>query len=226
MRHCGAMSVTAHAVAEWETTMLKLTYMQQVVLAEAAAREDGAVALPDKLNRTAAQKLAGSLVGRKLMREVRPKPGMPVWRKNELDQPISLVITRAGRDVIETHGPVTSPVPAEIVGPFGQKSRPAAPKREAAPRIPSVASKDAEDLTAKPAGAPRSGSKQSLVLQMLSNPGGTTLEALIVATGWLPHTTRAALSGLRKRGFAIERFRQQGSEVWNYMIVNRGRTAA
>ncbi len=34
---------------------------------------------------------------------------------------------------------------------------------------------------------------------------GATLDALIEATGWLPHTTRAALTGLRKRGFVIER---------------------
>jgi hypothetical protein len=28
---------------------------------------------------------------------------------------------------------------------------------------------------------------------------------LIEATGWLPHTTRAALTGLRKKGHAIAR---------------------
>ena len=26
---------------------------------------------------------------------------------------------------------------------------------------------------------------------------------LVAATGWLPHTTRAALTGLRKRGYAV-----------------------
>ncbi len=30
---------------------------------------------------------------------------------------------------------------------------------------------------------------------------------LMAATGWLPHTTRAALTGLRKRGFEIARDR-------------------
>jgi site-specific DNA recombinase len=34
------------------------------------------------------------------MREVRSKPGMPVWRKSENDRPISLMITRAGRAAI------------------------------------------------------------------------------------------------------------------------------
>ena len=31
---------------------------------------------------------------------------------------------------------------------------------------------------------------------------------LAEATGWIPHTTRAALTGLRKRGFAVERIRR------------------
>jgi hypothetical protein len=30
------------------------------------------------------------------------------------------------------------------------------------------------------------------------------------ATGWLPHTTRAALTGLRKRGYAVVRERIDG----------------
>ena len=32
---------------------------------------------------------------------------------------------------------------------------------------------------------------------------GATIEELIAATGWLAHTTRAALTGLRKRGYAV-----------------------
>jgi hypothetical protein len=41
---------------------------------------------------------------------------------------------------------------------------------------------------------------------------------LVAATGWLPHTTRAALTGLRKRGYAIERERsEKGGSL--YQIV-------
>jgi len=53
---------------------------------------------------------------------------------------------------------------------------------------------------------------------MLSANGGATLDALIKATGWLPHTTRAALTGLRKRGYSIERSRKPG-EVSLYRIA-------
>ena len=38
---------------------------------------------------------------------------------------------------------------------------------------------------------------------------GATLDELVASTGWLPHTTRAAMTGLRKRGFAIERTRHE-----------------
>ena len=39
---------------------------------------------------------------------------------------------------------------------------------------------------------------------MLICDEGATLDQMIAATGWLPHTTRAALTGLRKAGYAID----------------------
>ena len=38
---------------------------------------------------------------------------------------------------------------------------------------------------------------------MLQRGDGATLTELVAATGWLSHTTRAALTGLRKRGYSI-----------------------
>nr|MBA4769903.1 DUF3489 domain-containing protein [Sphingobium sp.] len=40
---------------------------------------------------------------------------------------------------------------------------------------------------------------------MLEREGGATLDELTSATSWLPHTTRAALTGLRKKGHDIDR---------------------
>ena len=51
--------------------------------------------------------------------------------------------------------------------------------------------------------APRGGSKLARVLALLHRDHGATIAELIAATGWLAHTTRAALAGLRKRGYAI-----------------------
>jgi hypothetical protein len=44
-----------------------------------------------------------------------------------------------------------------------------------------------------------------VVLGLLQRSEGATIEQLIGATGWLPHTTRAALTGLRKRGYSVIR---------------------
>ncbi len=47
--------------------------------------------------------------------------------------------------------------------------------------------------------------KRSLVLGMLRRQEGASLAAIADATGWQAHTVRAALTGLRKRGHAVER---------------------
>jgi hypothetical protein len=54
---------------------------------------------------------------------------------------------------------------------------------------------------------PRDGSKLALVIELLRRAGGATIVDLTQATGWLPHTTRAALTGLRKREYAVIRDR-------------------
>ena len=63
----------------------------------------------------------------------------------------------------------------------------------------------AEAMEPGPAGpaAPRGGSKLARVIGLLERDHGATVEELIAATGWLAHTTRAALTGLRKRGYAV-----------------------
>lgn len=58
---------------------------------------------------------------------------------------------------------------------------------------------------AAPPAPPRPGSKIETVLALLSREEGASPAELIDATGWLPHTMRAALTGLRKKGHGIER---------------------
>ena len=41
------------------------------------------------------------------------------------------------------------------------------------------------------------------VIELLQRDHGATVDELIAATGWLAHTIRAALTGLRKRGYAV-----------------------
>jgi hypothetical protein len=82
--------------------MAKLTDTQLIVLSKAAARDDGLAIVPEELNKAAAAKVGASLVSRKLMREVRAKPNMPVWREDEEGRGTSLAITREGREAIGT----------------------------------------------------------------------------------------------------------------------------
>lgn len=56
--------------------------------------------------------------------------------------------------------------------------------------------------TSEIAAAPRN-TKILMVANMLSRSSGASIEEIISATGWLPHTTRAALTGLKKKGHTI-----------------------
>lgn len=46
--------------------------------------------------------------------------------------------------------------------------------------------------------------KRDQLAALLLRDEGATLDQMVAATGWLPHTTRAALTGLKKRGYAID----------------------
>jgi hypothetical protein len=184
-----------------ERIMAKLTDTQLIMLSKAAARDDGIAVVPVKLNKAAASKVGASLLARKLMRESRSKPGMPVWREDDDGRSISLMITRAGRDAIGVDEQEAKQAPHS--------------DRKTAPPSPSHSKSDGSKSSASTSplpnvASPRAGSKQAMVTEMLGANRGATLDALIKATGWLPHTTRAVLTGLRKRGFSIERSREAG----------------
>lgn len=180
--------------------MARLTDTQLIVLSKAAQREDGAAIFPDIMKNAAVTRVGSSLIARKLMREVRTKPGMPVWRTDEDERPMSLVILRAGRDAIGVEDDASASERDVTVSTETECSI----SRDATPQANS--------------GVPRSGSKQALVIAMLSEANGATLDALIAATSWLPHTTRAVLTGLRKRGYVLERQRSDVG-VTIYRIV-------
>ncbi|BBI21800.1 hypothetical protein EKJ_26470 [Qipengyuania flava] len=57
--------------------------------------------------------------------------------------------------------------------------------------------------------------KTEKVVELLKRSKGASLEELTKATGWLPHTTRAAMTGLRKKGHTVERATIDGvSRYW------------
>ena len=190
--------------------MAKLSDTQLIVLSKAAARDDGLASVPEGLNRAAAAKVAASLVSRKLMREIRSKPDMPVWREDEEGRGTSLVITRAGRDALG------------IEDGENDSSGEAAPKNEPPAENQQPSRRGRSTIVDEP----RSGSKQASIIKMLSRKSGATLEALVDVTGWLPHTTRAALTGLRKRGYGVLLERQDGKSSIYRITSGNDRAAA
>jgi hypothetical protein len=73
---------------------------------------------------------------------------------------------------------------------------------------------------------PRAGSKQALLISLLMSAEGASLDKIVAATGWLPYTVRAALTGLRKRGYAIGRLQETGGKSSTYRIVTNAQPLA
>ena len=66
---------------------------------------------------------------------------------------------------------------------------------------------------------PRSWTKAARVLALLRRGEGADLTELVGATGWLPHTARAALTGLRRKGHAIHTRKRESDGRTVYRIA-------
>src|SRR5271157_1941419 len=187
---------------------IKLTDTQLLMLSAAAQREDRCIAAPPSLKGAAAQKIAAKLVAVGLAKEVKARQRSHVWRCDEATgQTYALKLTAAGLKAIRVEEAVAVEAAAEI--------SPTAPGE-------SLGHDAGADNVAPPTAiaAPREGSKLAAVVSLLRREGGATIDQLAAATGWLPHTTRAALTGLRKRGFGIERREEKGERAGAYVIVD------
>lgn len=60
------------------------------------------------------------------------------------------------------------------------------------------------------ASAPKPIGKTDKVIGLLKRNGGATLADIVAATSWQPHTARAVLTGLRKKGHSITREKVDG----------------
>lgn len=65
--------------------------------------------------------------------------------------------------------------------------------------------------------------KKVQVLSLLKRKSGATIAQIAKATGWQPHTVRAALTRLRQEGIGIER--QQEDKISRYRIPQDPKTA-
>ncbi len=171
----------------------KLTDTQLLILSAASQREDRCLVAPKNLKGGAAQKVAARLLTFGLVREIKSRTEMAVWRRDEeTGQAYSLKLTAAGLKAIAvdegdsqaSDGTGASPKANEDSSKAKEAATTSAP---AASRVP----------------APREGTKTARLIELLKRDQGATLDDLIAATGWLSHTARAALTGLRHRGYDI-----------------------
>ncbi|WP_397590594.1 DUF3489 domain-containing protein [Sphingorhabdus sp.] len=57
-------------------------------------------------------------------------------------------------------------------------------------------------------------SKPQQILNVLNRDGGATLAELATLANWLPHSTRAYLTGLRKKGHVIDSDKVDGVRLY------------
>src|SRR5271166_4156643 len=180
---------------------IKLTDTPLVILSSAAQRKDRCLVAPPTLKGGAAQRVANKLISSGLVKEVKAKTDVPVWRRDqESGAPYALKLSAAGAKAIVADEGVEPENADNEGGALENHSLRAVPSETAVQVAPSA---EAMEPVAAGPSAPCSGSKLARVIELLQRDHGATIDELIAATGWLAHTTRAALTGLRKRGFKV-----------------------
>ena len=163
----------------------KLNDTQLIILSSASQREDRRAPVPENVSAGPLNKAVAKLTSLGFLKEVRVKPGEPLWRSDE-GKRLGLKITKAGADAIGVEPDRTS----EEAAPEPQGSTKKAPVRKGRQAAGAEA---------------RGGSKRAQVIGLMQRKAGATLDEMVAVTAWLPHTARAALTGLRHQGYAIEK---------------------
>jgi len=175
------------------TRATNLTDLQLILLSTAAQRADGGVLPAPASIGDQPDRILGAipfLLERKLVMESETSLPAAAWRSDG-DYHFGLTITSEGNAAIalEEGGPTHA---------AGDHDAPAIPQSD-------------REESARPARL----TKSMQVLDLLRREDGATLPELIAATGWLPHTTRAALTGLRKKGHAINRSKRDDATCYS-----------
>ena len=172
--------------------MPKLTDTQLILLSAAAQRADGSLLPhPPTLAATPADtdKAIAQLVKRGLVEE-RNATDAGNAHRDDGERSCGMFITEAGKAAIG----IVDEDPDPAAGPAPQPQPEPEPQQE-----------------------PVRPSKRSAVVELLHRDQGATLAVLIELTSWLPHTTRAALTGLRHKGYVITRAKR-GTETCYHIL--------
>lgn len=194
--------------------MPKLTDTQLVILSAAARRDDRLVLpLPKSLKITggAVTAVLKSLLKKGLLEETPAAADAATWREEKDGQHLTLVLTEAGLQAIDG---------APTVGTAKPASRGKAPAKKPAAAKNAAAAKP-KDKAAAP--AVRQGTKQALLIDLLQRKSGASVNEIVDATGWQPHSVRGAISGTLKRKLGLTVASEKaGSRGRVYRIVAEG----
>jgi hypothetical protein len=211
---------------------IKLTETQRLLLSAAAERDDRCLIMQGTLKGGAVQQVAAKLIAVGLIKEIVAKPGLPCWRRDkETGRSYALKATASGVKAIAganaLSGGKTSEVddtaPPRKTTAEGDKGKPALKVQTGMAKAPGRAT--TTDIRVE-ISAPRSGTKIAQVVDLLNRAAGATIKELAASTDWLPHTARAALTGLRKRGYVISIDRSDKTRGSTYRIGGNGESQA
>ena len=179
-----------------------------VLLSNAANRDDRQLLpAPDSIKALGAalHRVLAKLLKQELIEETAVNASEQAWRSEEDAGRIGVRITDAGLTAIGVPalaGATEAGRSAEdraVVRSSNTDARP--------PRRSGGASTSGKPAAVKP------DSKQGLLVSQLSRSAGATIAHLVATLGWQPHTVRAALTGLRRRGYDVAREKNRKGET-------------
>ena len=195
---------------------MKLTDTQLMLLSAASQREDHGIELGPNLKGGAAQKLVRKLLTESLIEEVRTVGSLPVWRRDDDNQSLALRITKHGLAAIQGGAHLEADEHGDTEQ--GDNLAPNKPSQRTAARR-----KRSRDKAVQQSATPsRRDSKQARVIEMLHRRQGTTVAAIMKATGWQPHSVRGFFTSVvrNKLGLTLVSEKNGGDRVYRIVAEN------
>jgi len=199
--------------------MPKLSDSQLVVLTAACQRDDGcAFPVTSKLKGNAAGNVLKSLLAKGLLEEVKASRDDTVWRHDEALGSLTLRATAAACKAlgIETDADEAAPdAPQAATRPKKAAQAASGPARSRKGNVrPERGPRRAGENKA-PLKGTRTGTKQEKLIALLKAKDGATVDEVVSAFGWQPHTVRGALYGALKK--------KLGLNITSEKVEGRGR---